>query len=466
METLEEKYQQSLDWIYSWVDFSMKRHVDDTHRFFKLDRMHKLMELLNNPHESFPSVHVAGTKGKGSTCSFIASALQAAGYKVGLYTSPHLVDFRERILVNGEWINQEDLVALTEELRPLTEIVKDTTTFELTTALAFLYFRKQKVDVAVLEVGLGGRLDATNVVHPIVSVITPISFDHMAVLGNTLTEIACEKGGIIKPGKPVVIAPQHEEAMIELVHLANEKNSPFTKVENAFSYSEISHTLTSQKVQVKRTDEGSVMTPASLAGKELQLSLPLLGRHQMENAVTALAALDELKRAGFRLTRRAVQQGFRKVFWPARFELLRRRPPLVTDSAHNGDSMQRLVETLDEYFPGKDFVLIFGASADKELDAMLRIILPRVSNVVATQSIHPRAADANELKKLIDPYGKPVIPFHRMEEALPEAIRLAGNRKGIIVTGSVFVAAAARVVWTELQTKKQEQEIQDKNAPK
>jgi dihydrofolate synthase/folylpolyglutamate synthase len=292
-------------------------------------------------------VHVAGTKGKGSTSSFIASAVQAAGYKVGLYISPHLVEFQERITINGQWISKEDLVALTDELRPLTEIVKDTTTFELTTALAFLYFRKQKVDVAVLEVGLGGRLDATNVVNPIVSVITPISYDHMAVLGNTLTEIAYEKGGIIKLGKPVVIAPQHEEAMTELMHLATERSSPFTQVEKSFDYHEVSHTLRTQKIEVLRKYTGKTTTPASLAGKALHLSLPLLGRHQMENAVTALAALDELEQAGFKISRSAVQRGFRQVVWPARFELLQRNPPIVIDSAHNGDSMQRLVETLD-----------------------------------------------------------------------------------------------------------------------
>ncbi len=461
METLEEKFQQSLDWIYSWVDFSMKRHVDDTHRFFKLDRMNKLMELLGHPEESFPCVHVAGTKGKGSTSSFIASALQAAGYKVGLYTSPHLVEFQERIIINGQWISKEDLVSLTDELRPLTEIVKDTTTFELTTALAFLYFRKQKVDLAVLEVGLGGRLDATNVVNPLVSVITPISYDHMAVLGNTLTEIAYEKGGIIKPGKPVVIAPQHEEAMLELVRLASERNSPFIQVETAFTYHEASHSLSTQKIQVLRKDIPNSTKRDSLSRKELDLSLPLLGRHQMENAVTALAALDELLRAGFKISRRAVQQGFRQVIWPARFELLRRKPPVVIDSAHNGDSMERLVETLDEYFPGKEFILVYGASADKELNTMLKTIIGRVEMVVATQSIHPRAADAEELKKLIEPYGKRVIAFHRMEEALPEALKLAGKRKGIIITGSVFVAAAARVVWAEMNAQKQNQETQD-----
>ncbi len=461
METLEEKFQQSLDWIYSWVDFSMKRHVDDTHRFFKLDRMNKLMELLGNPHESFPSVHVAGTKGKGSTSSFIASAMQAAGYKVGLYTSPHLVEFQERISINGLWISKEDLISLTDELRPLTEVVKDATTFELTTALAFLYFQRQKVDLAVLEVGLGGRLDATNVIKPVVSVITPVSYDHMAVLGNTLTEIAYEKGGIIKPGVPVVIAPQVDEAMNELVRLAAERNSALTQVEKAFNYQEISHTLSAQKIEVLRTDDPITTKRDSLARKELKLSLPLLGRHQMENAVTALAALDELVRAGFKLSRRGVQQGFRQVVWPTRFELLRRKPPVVIDSAHNGDSMRRLVETLDEYFPGKEFILIFGASADKEFDSMLKFILPRVEAVIATQSIHPRAADADELKNIIEPYGKPVLAFHRMEEALPEALKLAGNQKGIIVTGSIFIAAAARVVWAEMIAQKQNHIKQD-----
>ena len=463
METLEEKYQQSLDWIYSWVDFSMKRHVDDTHRFFKLDRMNKLMDLLGNPQQSFPSVHVAGTKGKGSTSSFIASAVQAAGYKVGLYISPHLVEFQERITINGQWISKEDLVALTDQLRPLTEVVKDTTTFELTTALAFLYFKQQKVDLAVLEVGLGGRLDATNVVDPLVSVITPISYDHMAILGNTLTEIAYEKGGIIKPGRPVVIAPQHEEAMTQLVKLATERKAPYTQVEKSFSYHEVSHSLANQKIQVLRTDNPSARESESLAREELNLNLPLLGRHQMDNAVTALAALDEIKRAGFKLNRRAVQRGFSRVVWPARFELLRRKPPVVIDSAHNGDSMQRLVETLDEYFPGKEFILIFGASADKEIDAMLKFIVPRVEMVVASQSIHPRAADAEELKNLIEPYGKPVMAFHRMEEALPEALKLAGKQKGIIVTGSIFIAAAARVVWSEIKTQQLQlhQETQD-----
>ena len=187
MLTLDALYNDSLDWLYSFVDFSMKRHLDDTHRFFKLDRMRQLMALMDNPERSFPSIHVAGTKGKGSTASFCASALQAAGYKVGLYTSPHLQEFTERIKVNGIEINRQELVRLTDGLRQIAGKVPDVTTFELTTAMCFQFFAEQMVDIAVIEVGLGGRLDATNVIDPLVSVITPISYDHRNVLGDTLT---------------------------------------------------------------------------------------------------------------------------------------------------------------------------------------------------------------------------------------------------------------------------------------
>jgi len=269
----------------------------------------------------------------------------------------------------------------------------------------------------------------------------------MSVLGNTLTEIASEKAGIIKPGKPVVFAPQVDEAMRQLTLIASERKAPYTQVENEFEYHEISHTLKSQRVEVRRSEPSAIKKPDSLARETLRLTLPLLGKFQMENAVTALAALDELRWAGFKISRGAVQRGFRKVMWPARFELLRKKPPVVADSAHNGESMERLVETINEYFPDREFILIFGASADKQLDAMLKVLLPRVETVITTQSIHPRAADAYELKALIEPYRKPVIAFSRMEEALPEALKLAGNRKGIIITGSVFIAAAARVVW-------------------
>lgn len=446
----EERYQETLDWIYSWVDFSMKRHVDDKHRFFKLDRMNQLMDLLDAPQAKFPSVHVAGTKGKGSTASLIASTLQACGYKVGLYTSPHLEDFRERIIINGEMISEQEIIDLADQMRPLTEKVPETTTFELTTAMAFLYFAHQKVDIAVLEVGLGGRLDATNVVDPVVSVITSISYDHMSVLGNTLTEIATEKGGIIKAGRPVVIAPQKPESGDTLVNLANDRNSPYIKVTDEYKYAPLDHNLKNQRFEIT-SRHLKVRGKKISTNTALSLTIPLLGAHQIENAATAVAALDQLRLQGFQITRKAIQAGFSQVYWPARFEILREKPPVVIDSAHNGDSMQRLVETVNEYFPEWPFILIFGASADKSMGEMLSAILPRCELVITAQSLHPRAATPEELKAIVEKYSIPVIAINPAEEALSQALFLAGEYKGILVTGSIFIASAARVIWSQMK---------------
>lgn len=446
MENLDQAYQDTLDFIYSFIDFSMKRHLDDSHRFFKLDRMRRMMDLLGNPQDKFLSIHVAGTKGKGSTASLCASALRAAGYRVGLYTSPHLQEFTERIQINGCQIDRQSLVNLAARIRPLTEKVPDITTFELTTALAFLFFFESKVNIAVIEVGLGGRLDATNIINPLVSVITPISYDHTAILGNTLSEIASEKAGIIKPGIPVVLAPQAPEAGQELVRIALERGSPLTRADQAYSLTINRHSLRAQSVSIAALG-GSPLVTASLADPEITLILPLLGAHQAQNALTALAALDQARAQGLALSREDVRKGFEQVVWPARFEILRENPPVVIDSAHNGDSMNRLRQSLDDYFPGQKFLLVFGASADKELDAMLTEILPRVESVITTLSTHPRAADPVKLMEQIRPYGLPIEAVSPAEDALALALARAGTDTGIIVAGSVFIAAAARDIW-------------------
>lgn len=447
--SIENRYQETLDWIYSWVDFSMKRHVDDKHRFFKLDRMNKLMELLDHPHRKFQTVHVAGTKGKGSTASLIASVLQESGYRVGLYTSPHLEDFRERIVIDGQMISQEDVIELADQMRPLTEIVPETTTFELTTAIAFQYFAQQEVDIAVIEVGLGGRLDATNVIDPLVSVITSISYDHMSVLGNTLAEIAAEKGGIIKPGRPVVVSPQNPESLETLRAMATEREAPFLYVKHEYSFESLTHSLKSQTFSVS-SQKKNVMGKKISTNTALKLTTPLLGAHQIENGVTAIAALDQLRLSGLKINRKSIQNGFLEVHWPARFEILREQPPVVIDSAHNGDSMQKLVRSIDEYFPDWPFILVFGASADKSMDDMLNAILPRCELVITTQSIHPRAASPEELKVLVEKFDIPVMALAPAENALAKAIELAGQTKGILVTGSIFIAAAAKVIWPQI----------------
>jgi dihydrofolate synthase/folylpolyglutamate synthase len=319
--------------------------------------------------------------------------------------------------------------------------------------MAFEYFVQEKVDIAVLEVGLGGRLDATNVIDPLVSVITSISYDHMSVLGNTLAEIAAEKGGIIKPGKPLVIAPQQEEARQALLEIAKERQAPVVETKQEYELLPVSHTLRQQIFTIQ--SKNKAVKGKSISTKTaLKLSTPLLGAHQLDNASAAIAALDILRQKGFKITRKSISEGFKQVQWPARFEILREDPPIVADSAHNGDSMQHLAKTINEYFGTRPFILIFGASADKSMADMLDALLPRCESVITTQSLHPRAATAEELKALIEKYNLPVLAIDKPEDALAQALSLARDSKGILITGSIFIAAAARSIWHEMQTTK------------
>ena len=373
-----------------------------------------------------------------------ASALQAAGYKVGLYTSPHLQDYAERIQLNGLPMPHADLVDLVDELRPALDQSKQLTTFEITTALAFLYFAQQGATAVVAEVGLGGRLDATNVVKPLVSVITSISYDHTQVLGNTLEQIAAEKGGIIKPGVPVVISPQKEAARLVFERLADERGSPLVEIGRDYRYRALKSSLEGQSLAVWRVQGETTSEP-------VELTIPLLGAHQLENAATAYAALEVARSGGLRLEKSAIQQGFATVNWPGRFEVLRSDPPLVVDSAHNRDSALRLRQALEDYFPGRSVVLIFGASEDKDIAGMLEELRPLVSRVIFTRSYHPRAIEPDKLLELGAAYGLPAQVALTVEEALSEALEQAGNDSLVLATGSLFVAAGVRHSWYNLQ---------------
>lgn len=449
----EAAYQATLDYLYRFVDYSLTKADRYSPEQFDLGRMRLFVEQLNRPENAYPIIHVAGTKGKGSVSALCASALQAAGYRTGLYTSPHLVDYAERIQVNRQPIAHSDLISLLEEIKPLLEGETHLTTFEITTALAFLYFARQKVDAAVIEVGLGGRLDATNVVTPSVSVITSLSYDHTQFLGSTLSEIAAEKGGIIKPGVPVVLAPQTEEARLVIERIAAERGSPLIQVGRDYLFAELSRSLFSgQTLQVWPVQEQGHVDEFIESGgldewEPLRLTIPLLGHHQVENAATAYVALQVFRQRALPLSEAAIRDGFTQVSWPGRFEILQRYPPVVLDCAHNRDSALKLRLALDDYFPAVPVILVFGASEDKDIEGMFTELMPRVQRVIATRSIHPRAADPQIMVDLAHRSGRPAKVVENVEDALQEAMRLADGEAMVLVTGSIFVAAGARDSW-------------------
>ena len=453
---IETKYQEALDYLYTFIDYSMTRNMRYTEDKFNLDRMHKFMELFDNPHKKYPVIHVAGTKGKGSTSALIAHALYEQGYKVGFYTSPHLHDFCERIQVDFVPMKHEEMVAIVDLMKSKIPFVAEITTFELMTAMAFIYFMNKHVDYAVIEVGLGGRLDATNVVSPLVSVITSLSLDHINVLGDTLAKIAYEKGGIIKNNTPVVVAPQKDEAILVLKKIAEERNSPLFQVGKDYLYAQAAKSLSGQNFFVwPKEDQIAVNAFIESAGREdwepTKFHIPLLGFHQVQNAATAFTTLTVLRQNGLKISDDSIRKGFANVVWPGRFEVINRRPFIVIDSAHNRESALRLRNAVDDYFPGIPVVLVFGASEDKDIDGMLVELLPRVKIVITTKSIHPRAISPEDLVIKVNQMGVRAIPTQSLEEAFDQALKLAGKENLILVAGSIFVAGGMRDVWFDLQ---------------
>jgi dihydrofolate synthase/folylpolyglutamate synthase len=439
MPDLEASYNSALDYLYSFVDYSLKHSSELAKADFNLDRMRMLMAELGNPQDPYPTVHVAGTKGKGSVCAFIASGLHAAGLRVGLYTSPHLLDYAERIRIDNTPVPHDALVDLVEQIKPVVARVPKLTTFEITTALAFMHFARQHVDAAVIEVGLGGRLDATNVILPKVSVITSLSYDHMAVLGDTLTQIAGEKAGIIKPGVPVVSAPQKEEALQVLERIASERKAPFTLIGRDVSFEPLGHSLDAQALKVTHGDDVYTFT------------VPLLGVHQVQNAAVAAAALWELRTQRVGVPDAAIAEGFAHVEWPARFEVVRREPPVVFDSAHNQDSFSRLRQTLDDYFPGRSVYLVFGASEDKNIPGMFTEIRPKVRRMFITKSFHPRALDPEMIRDLAVQADIPYEISPSVENAFARALELSEKDGSIVLSaGSMFVTAEVMAAWKKL----------------
>lgn len=452
-------YQQALDYLYGYVDYSLTHSSRYSPEQFDLSRMASLLELIGNPQLKYQVIHIAGTKGKGSVGAMTASALQAAGYRVGFYTSPHLQEYTERFRINGKEISKGEMAALVEQLKPYVEQVERLTTFEITTALGFLYFAQQAVDVAVIEVGLGGRLDATNLVQPLISVITSLSMDHTAFLGNTLEKIAAEKAGIIKTGRPIVLAPQKKEALEVVRQIANDHQSRLILVGDDYRFAPASHSLEKQTLWVWNADEQLKMDAYLEEGtcegwSPVLLEIPLLGYHQVINAATAYVVLQAANAEGLKITDDEIKRGFSMVEWPGRFEILQTNPLIIIDSAHNPDSALKLRLAMDDYLDQKPIILLFGASADKDIEGMFTELLPRVERLIATQSYHPRAVNANELVTLAHRYGCHAQAIQPVEDALREAVRLAGSDKVVVAAGSVFIAAAVRAVWEQMLIEK------------
>jgi dihydrofolate synthase/folylpolyglutamate synthase len=401
--------------------------------------MYTLMQSLDNPQNDYPSIHVAGSKGKGSVSAFCATALQTEGYKVGLYTSPHLRDFEERIQINDEPISRSDLVEFVDEIKPYVSAIPRLNTFEITTAIAFWYFSRKGVDIAVIEVGLGGRLDATNVITPKVSVITALFLEHTNILGETIAEIAYEKAGIIKPGVPVVASPLRAEARKTVENIAANKKAILIKMGSDYTFKKSKSSL----------DQQTFTLNSLKTGEAVSLDIRLLGQHQVENAATAYVALQQARKQGVPISEKAIHDGFAFTEWPARFEILRQDPPVVVDSAHNPDSARRLRQTIEEYFPNRPIVIIFGVSEDKNILGMVKELLPGTTQFICTQSTHPRAMGANALMNLVKAFGIPVIALDDVGKALEYALEIGRENAIVLVTGSIFVAATARIAWFE-----------------
>ena len=441
---IETAYNKALDYLYSFVDYSLKHSSELAKADFNLDRMFALMGSLGNPQNQYPIIHVAGTKGKGSVSALCASGLQAAGYKTGLYTSPHLLDYVERIQINGQPISHEQLVELVEEIKPYVAKVEKLTTFEITTALAFMAFAKHGVNAAVFEVGLGGRLDATNIVTPKVSVITSLSYDHMAVLGNTLALIAGEKAGIIKQGVPVISSPQKEEAFEVLKRVAKLKNAELTLVGRDLKFEVLNHSLDGQVVSIRPAK----ITQGYSTTNQIKFNIPLLGSHQVENAATAYTAL---KISGIPITDEQIQKGFSQVQWRARFEVARRDPPVIFDSAHNQDSFAKLSETLQTYFPDQMVYLIFGASEDKNIPGMFAELKSKIKKIIITRADHPRALEVEQIQQLAEQAGVESESVTPVKSALARALELSSKDGSIVLSaGSMFVTAEVMKEWKSL----------------
>jgi dihydrofolate synthase / folylpolyglutamate synthase len=411
---------------------------------FDLENTTVLLERLGRPDRAYPTIHIAGTNGKGSTAAFLESILRHAGFRTGLNTSPHLERINERFRINGEEITDEQFAdaftrihSVIEELLAEGKLKAHPTYFECVTALAFEVFARQRVEFAVIEVGLGGRLDATNVITPVVSVITRIDFDHENFLGSSLREIAGEKAGIIKYGVPVVIAPQQPEVREVLRARAAELRCALVETEEAF------------RLDQEKMEEGCARAQVTeiATNSRISVALALPGGFQLQNALNAIAAACLLQSKGFRIDNEDIERGVADARWPGRLEKLQSHPDLYLDGAHNPGAARELARFLEENFSGRRVILIYAAMRDKAVDEVAGLLFPLASEVIFTQPNNPRAISAAQLADMAGHHAAHFSVLPNAEGALDRALSLARPDDAVFITGSLYLVGQLRHTW-------------------
>ncbi|MGB0768244.1 MAG: bifunctional folylpolyglutamate synthase/dihydrofolate synthase [Phycisphaeraceae bacterium] len=434
-------YTTGLKWLYGHVDNERLRLVKYDDQTFSLDRMRQLLKLLGNPQDGLKIVHVAGTKGKGSTCAMIASMLQGCGYVVGSFSSPHLIDLRERITINGSMVPYNECADLFREIAKVEGKLKGgpPTFFEIMTAAALKYFADQAVDIAVLETGIGGRLDCTSVVEPLVTAVTAISMDHTHLLGDTLEAIAKEKAGIFKPGVPALTLKQEDEAAEALSQAALDAG---TMLETTGDEIDFSYRFEANK-ELGPHCRVCVNTETS---KFEHLAVPLKGEHQAHNCALALAVLDKLKQHGFHFEEQQLIKGLAATELPGRMEFVHDKPRVLIDGAHNASSIHALIKSLGAHVQYDSLVMVFGCGQDKDIPGMLEQVALGADKIIFTEAKgNPRAVETGDLlKRFAEVSGKMAQTADNLPDALKLAARAVSREDLIVVTGSFYLAGEAR----------------------
>ena len=428
-------YEAALAYIDTFINSERSPDFSRQARFYNLERISRLLAHLGDPHRRLKVVHIAGSKGKGSTAALIASILTHAGYQTGLFTQPHLITPRERCRINSRLISETEFAQYVNRLKPSIEAMAESESvgrvsfFEIYTALAFTYFADNAVDFAVIEVGLGGRLDATNVVDPLVSVITPISLEHTAILGDTHEAIAKEKAEIIKPNRPVVLAPQVSEAQAVFEAVAADRDASMDGV--------------GRNIHLKRRDwniNGQTLDLTTPSTYYPDLFLPLLGEHQAINAATAIACIERIRREGYKVPRTSIYNGLKEVHWAGRMQVVGQSPVILLDGAHSPTSAEALCTAIREVFCYRRLILVVGLMRDKDLQAIGQVLCPSADEIITTQAFdNPRVTPAEEIARAWSEIG---VNFHvcpNVHEAIPLAQSIATASDLICIAGSIYI---------------------------